>query len=287
MQIFIEVPSDVTEWFERIDDTKSLRDLFSLARKCVVIANHKGDRRALLKSVSQIDSESTKSILEAFVTSLPANWNAGEFDAAFQIGSLGDDLITFDRLKEDGVFDSVEDGNFDIDPGTSREVAFQQNFKEIAVVANSIEIADPYFSRHLVDSANKSDSKLWWFMQLLKNPNLNISIISTCPKEKYAKNFVANLREVMEGFLKDLPTRQGIVRIETFEENSSIFHNRTLRFIFEQNDLAIESNNSFDRYSATPISQRLSLKRISANVPSKDLNFYKTKLRQFESILIR
>jgi hypothetical protein len=287
MQVFVEVPPDVTEWFERIEDSSSLRDLVRLTRKCVVIANQAGDRRALLKSVSRIESEAVKGILAAFVTSLPANWHAGDFVGSVRIGSLGDDLVTFDRLKEAGLFDALEDGNFDIIPGTTREVAFEDNFAALAKVANSVEIFDPYLSRHVVDGLEKTKDKLWWLTKLLENNELNVTIISACPKERHPRLFTDNLRKSVESLVAMSSKRQGIVRIETFEENSSIFHNRTLRFIFDQNDFALESNNSFDRFSSSPITQRLSLKRVSSSVLSNDFNFYKLKLKQHESILLR
>lgn len=287
MQLFVEVPLDITEWFERLDDVRKLRDLLGVSRKCVVIANQKGDQRSLLKSIRDIPSESAKVVLESFATALPAAWHAEEPVSVIRIGSLDDAMTTLDAVKDEGFFDSFEDGNFSIDPGTTRERAYREKFESLAKIARSVEIYDPYLSRHIVTSSRNPDGKLWWLRKLMENKKLNITIISTCPKESYYKNFIPTLHEALAQLESSIGPREAILKVETFEENSAIFHNRTLRFRFDQNDVAVESNNSFDRYSTENISQRLTLNRISGQVVTDDRNFYKDKLKQFETLLVR
>lgn len=278
MRLPISVPPDITEWFERIDEAPRLRGVIKTALDAIIIANKSVDRKQLLDSIANLPSEDVKNLLQNFVSRLPANWHAANFQSSLQLGLLADKWITLDLLTKSELIEEFQKGTWSYPVGSLREKVFENEIYPIAKLSKSLEIVDPYLAGQLT-RINEDQSKSWWFTQFLQFEDLNIKVISTCPRDIFHKDFLSRLDKSVAAIRLTHPNFAGTIRFEIFNRNSSIFHNRSLRFIFEQNDIAVESTNSFDNFGRKKFTERMSLSRIPPEFVSRDIHHYRASLR--------
>lgn len=126
-------------------------------------------------------------------------------------------------------------------PG-DREVCYANTVQVLARLASKIEIIDPYLGEKII----KSQSQLWLINRLIEDSEAHIALI-TRSTEFMNDNGVDKFR--MENEVDSLLSRSRhlsykSLKIRVFSTSKHEFHNRAIRFVF---DNAVSSDHSLEK----------------------------------------
>jgi hypothetical protein len=169
---------------------------------------------------------------------------------------------TFDDLAEDIELEKLFDSRCStIQKGESRVAAYVRSLKLLVGPANRVDIADRYASSSLMD---RKGNRSWLLTQLLDNHDLTICI-STGLQDNFPGEFKSESERLslLENKIRDIvskkPRFNGKIHVDIFDVDKSIFHNRRVRFKYDNSEIALLLEKGFDTFASDPVAEQYAL----------------------------
>jgi hypothetical protein len=266
MRAVLQVSPSPTEWFDDAENPKLVRLYTKLLIDSAILTTEKRSVRDILCGLIEIENETSKDIIAAFLSSTILAKRHKQDDSQhvdFRVGFWEDALTTVDDLIDGEKIKSlIEQRDPEIKVGESIVEVFSRTVGPFIDYVDHVVIADPYAGKAI---ASNNSSRLWLIQKLIESKIERIHIYTGVPDIKGVDSVVGlqRMRSKASLLLGAYPSYAGKITFHVYEPNSLLFHNRRFALGIDDKKICLLLEKGTDTFGTKKIREFTKLATIS------------------------
>lgn len=278
MRILTQVAPDIEQLFDSLTDLKAVRSSKKILVDRLLFLGPHNFAEEFRSSIGKNLNPEVVSLIVDLVSQTPrAVWAKG-YPVDVSVGLEYEPVKTLEDISDDDEIEEIfRRRTSTIQKGEKRLDAFNRSFLPLASVAKRVDIADRYAASSLTD---RKGQRFWLFEKFLEQKDVTICI-STGVQDNFAganlstSDRISVLEKSVEQILNKKSGFRGKIHIDIFEIDKYIFHNRRLRFQFENSEVSFLMEKGMDGFSSDLIQEQ----QVLASLQAGDFGTYLKTLR--------
>jgi hypothetical protein len=256
MQCILQLPEDFEQWLGKEVRGAHGVPITWVAKNAVGLVTHDFETqfRALVASAKQPNAAESAVNLAAIVNDIREVLPLGEVESGVNpdlVLGLETKVPTFLDTLATGALEAALESRRVFAEGTTRTAGYGSAFHNLARLAHSIDIMDPYAATALTDDERDGG---WLLVKLLSDaPQAKIKIFTKIQEDK-PNHFLTQtqkldeLKSELERLIADVPAFEGHLYVDV-RKRSPKFHKRMIRFRFTRGAVATLLDNGLGTFA--------------------------------------